>query len=81
MMDGNLYQIPELSTSSLPPSVLMSSDHDDPKATGHCAVISHTHSQIHLGNNPGSSELRRERNQYIVWKIHPRDGCCVGGRG
>lgn len=67
MMDGNLYQSPELSTSSLPLSALMSADHGDPKATGHCALITlththmHTHSRRHLGNNWGISELKRER--------------------
>lgn len=66
MMDENLYQSSELSTSSLPPSVLMSVDHGDPKAIGHCAMIalthararSHTHGGRHLGNSRGISELK-----------------------
>ena len=75
MMDGNLYQSPELSTSSLPLSALMSADHGDPGAGGHCALThsahAHTHtilliptSRRHLGNNQGISELRREGNQW-----------------
>lgn len=43
MMDENLYQSPKLSTSSLPLSALMSVDHGDPKAIGHCAMITRTH--------------------------------------
>lgn len=47
MMDEKLYQSPELSTSSLPPAALMSTDHGDLDATGHCAMITltHTHTQ------------------------------------
>ncbi len=71
MMDGNLYQSPKLSTSSLPLSALMSADHGDPKATGHRELITlththahtHTHSRRHLGNNQGISGLKREGNQ------------------
>ncbi len=48
MMDGNLYQSPELSTSSLPLSVLMSADHGDPEANGHCVLITLTHTRTHM---------------------------------
>lgn len=66
MMDENLYQSSKLSTSSLPPSALMSVDHGDPKAIGHCVMIvlrhararSHTHGRRHLGNSRGISELK-----------------------
>lgn len=77
MMDGNLYQSPKLSTSSLPLSALMSADHSDPK--GHwplCADHTDTHmherthtilliptSWRHLGNNQGISGLKGEGNQ------------------
>lgn len=47
MMDENLYQSPKLSTSSLPPSALMSADHCDPKAVGHCAMIALTRVHAH----------------------------------
>lgn len=43
MMDEKLYQSPKLSTSSLPPVALMSTDHSDPKAIGHHAMIMLTH--------------------------------------
>lgn len=74
MMDGNLYQSPKLSTSSLPSSALMSSDHCDLRANGHYALITltraHTHAILliptsgrHLGNNLGISGLKSGGNQ------------------
>lgn len=47
MMDEKLYQSPELSTSSLPPAALMSTDHGDLDAIGHCAMITLTHTHMH----------------------------------
>ena len=47
-MDEKLYQSPELSTSSLPPAALMSTDHGDLDAIGHCAMTpTHTHTHTH----------------------------------
>lgn len=47
MMDENLYQSPKLSTSSLPPSALMSADHGDPKAVGHRTMFTLTRVHAH----------------------------------
>lgn len=52
MMDGNLYQSPELSTSSLPLSALMSADHGDPKAIGHCELITLTRARARTHTQP-----------------------------
>lgn len=76
MMDEKLYQSPELSTSSLPPAALMSTDHGDLDAIGHCAMImlthTHTHSRRHLGYNQEISELKRKEDQWGANMLHER---------
>lgn len=43
MMDGSLYRSLRLSTSSLPLVALMTTDHSDQRANGHCTLIIWTH--------------------------------------
>ena len=69
-MDEKLYQSPELSTSSLPPAALMSTDHGDLDAIGHCAMTpTHTQSRRHLQYNQNYRiEKKRESmgSQYVT---------------
>lgn len=78
MMDEKLYQSPELSTSSLPPAALMSTDHGDLDAIGHCAMITlahtrtHTQSRRHLGYYQEIIELKRKENQCKANMLHEK---------
>lgn len=78
MMDEKLYQSPKLSTSSLPPAALMSADHGDLDAIGHCGMIALTHTRAHtqsrrrLGCNQGIIKLKRKDNQWGANMLHEK---------